>query len=234
MDTTCGADTSKVMKRKSLFLFLFLIVSALELLSLTLNWTAVLYVVKPCIMLTLIGYYVSNTPSRSSFFILALSFCWAGDVFLLFQPKVEMFFMLGLLAFLIGHALYIISYRSLRWSDQTHELLPTQKVRFSFPIVLAGTGLIVVLFPTLGALKIPVMVYALVLMLMVMTALFRYGRASTASFWMMFTGAALFMTSDSLLALNKFYLPIGMGGFLIMLTYCSAQYLIVEGALRHK
>ena len=51
---------------------------------------------------------------------------------------------------------------------------------------------------------------------------------------MMFTGAALFMTSDSLLALNKFYSPIGMGGFLIMLTYCSAQYLIVEGALRHK
>ena len=104
----------------------------------------------------------------------------------------------------------------------------------SFPIVLAGTGLITVLFPTLGPLKIPVLVYSLVLVGMVMTALFRYGRTSPESFWKVFMGAVLFMTSDSLLAINKFYTPLPYAGLLIMLTYISAQYLIVEGIVKHK
>lgn len=222
------------MKRPAIFLILFLIVSTAELLAVASNWPIVHATAKPFIMLSLIGYYFAFASQPSPAFITALFFCWAGDVLLLFQVEAELFFIFGLVAFLIGHALYIIAYQQLRWSDRKHELMPTQKMRFLFPIILAGTGLIVVLFPTLGGLKIPVLVYALVLMLMVMTALFRYGGTSTTSFWMIFTGAALFMVSDSLLAINKFYAPIPHGGFFVMLTYCIAQYLIVEGALRHR
>ena len=233
MDTTSGSPTREALKRQTL-LYLFLIVCAAELLAVAFHWPILIAVAKPCIMLSLIGYYASSLSKRSSAFILALLFCWAGDVLLLFQAEAEIFFILGLVSFLIGHVLYIISYRQLRWSDRMLELMPTQKIRFSFPIVLAGTGLIVVLFPILGDLQIPVLVYALVLMLMVMTALFRYGRTPIVSFWMIFVGASLFMLSDSLLAINKFYSPIPYGGFFVMLTYCAAQYLIVEGALRHQ
>ena len=112
--------------------------------------------------------------------------------------------------------------------------MSTQKIRFSFPIILAGTGLIVILFPSLGSLKIPVLVYAIALMVMVMMALFRYGRTGTRSFWMVFVGAAVFMSSDSLLAINKFYSSIYLSGLFIMLTYTTAQYLIVEGVLSHR
>ena len=234
MEPTYLGSTHQAMKRPPIFLFLFLIVSATELLAVAFHWPILNAAAKPCIMLSLIGFYVLGTSSRSSAFILALFFCWAGDVLLLFQAEAELFFIVGLVAFLVGHTLYIVAYRQLQWPGRKHELMPTQKMRFSFPIILAGTGLIVVLFPTLGGLKIPVLVYALVLMLMVMTALFRYGRTPIVSFWMIFAGAALFMISDSLLAINKFYAPIPDGGFFVMLTYCVAQYLIVKGALKHQ
>lgn len=221
------------MKRSLIFLLLFIAVSSAELLALMMDWQLVHVVAKPLILLSLIGYYLSRASKRSLTFIMALIFCWAGDVLLLFQPTGEIFFILGLVAFLIGHCLYIVSYRQLQWTEGKNEFMPTQKVRFSFPIVLAGTGLIVILFPSLGGLKVPVLVYSVVLVLMVMTALFRYGRTSSGSFWMVFIGAAVFMSSDSLLAINKFYSPFYLSGLFIMLTYITAQYLIVEGVVRH-
>ena len=66
---------------------------------------------------------------------------------------------------------------------------------------------------------------------MVLNALFRYGRTTSASFWMVFFGALLFMASDSLLAVNKFMMPIYHAHIWIMLTYISAQFLIVDGLL---
>ncbi|MFM8914325.1 MAG: lysoplasmalogenase family protein, partial [Flammeovirgaceae bacterium] len=66
------------------------------------------------------------------------------------------------------------------------------------------------------------------------TALFRYGRTTSKSFTYVMMGALLFMTSDSLLAINKFLNPLPLSGISIMLTYCLAQYLIVEGIIAHK
>jgi uncharacterized membrane protein YhhN len=128
---------------------------------------------------------------------------------------------------------YIVCYRQFQNADKTKELLGSQKVRFSLPFILAGTGLVVILYPVLGDLKIPVMIYALVLTLMVLNALFRYGRTSMKSFLLVFLGAILFMASDSMLAINKFLQPFSGAGVWIMLTYCVAQFLIVEGALIH-
>ena len=222
------------MKRVSIFLALFVAACAIELLALTLDWQLAHFVSKPLIMLSLIGYYLGRVSKRSLTFITALYFCWVGDVLLLFQTKGEIFFILGLVTFLIGHVLYILAYQQFRWNDKKNELIATQKIRFCFPIILAGTGLIVILYPLLGDLKIPVLVYAIVLMVMVMTALFRYGRTTVRSFWMVFGGAAIFMSSDFLLAINKFYSPIYLSGLFIMLTYTTAQYLIVEGVLSHR
>jgi uncharacterized membrane protein YhhN len=72
-----------------------------------------------------------------------------------------------------------------------------------------------------------------VLTLMVLNAVFRYGRTSSAGFWFALAGAVLFMISDSLLAINKFMNPLPQASLFIMLTYIAAQYLIVEGILRH-
>jgi len=222
------------MKNTSVFLILFLFISIVQLFAAAAEFHLVADISKPFIMLSLAGYYWMMAERRSLLFVFALLFCWAGDVLLIFQPRGQLFFIFGLVAFLIGHLLYMMSYHRLRWADKQNELLWTQKIRMSLPIVLAGTGLITVLLPTLGGLKIPVLVYSLVLVGMVMAALFRYGRTSPESFWCVFLGATLFMASDSILAINKFYTPLPYAGLLIMGTYIGAQYLIVVGVVKHE
>jgi uncharacterized membrane protein YhhN len=231
MDTTLTFKLMNLVSRW--FLIIFIIDSVVELLALTFDLPTIHRAVKPQILFCLTGFYVASTHQRSAVFIWALVFCWLGDSLLLFQEQNELYFIGGLLAFLTGHLLYILAYRQFQSAGNSNGLSITKKIRFSFPIILAGTGLIAILFPALGPLTIPVIVYALVLMLMVMMALFRYGRTSAESFWMIFGGAILFMISDSALALNKFYAPFHYSGPIIMMTYISAQYLIVQGALQH-
>jgi uncharacterized membrane protein YhhN len=218
---------------KKFTLYIFLIVIVAELISVSFNLPLVNLIAKPLVMITLAGYYLTHTSKRSSLFLFAMAFCWLGDVLLMFQSEKQFFFMAGLVSFLIGHVLYIITYRQMRDAKGANELLGTQKVRYSLPVVLAGTGLVVILYPSLGDLTIPVMVYALVLTIMVLQALFRFGFTNKRSFTLLFVGALFFMASDSLLAINKFLEPLPLASLSIMATYIAAQYLIVEGAMAH-
>jgi len=219
------------MSKARFFLIGFLIVSIGELISVTNNFQAH-YIFKPCIMLMLVGYYLSSATERNSTFLRALFFCWAGDFILMFSGQDELYFMLGLIAFLVGHIFYIFSFRQIIW-DQPSTLLPTQKARYVFPVFLAGTGLIVILYPGLGALKIPVIIYSIVLMVMVSSAQLRTTRTSLSSFIWVFIGAIFFMISDSLLAINKFYSNFPLASLAIMGSYVAAQYMIVRGVLAH-
>lgn len=189
------------------------------------------FISKPLIVISLLLYYYygSNREERSPIFVLALIACLAGDVFLM-NPE---YFIPGLVSFLVGHILYIFAYRQHQTDDDVDSLRGLQRARLAFPIVLAGTGLIVILFPVLGSMQIPVIIYASVITIMTLSALFRYGRTSSKSFWLVFAGAVLFMASDSILAFNKFMKPVDNAGLLIMTTYMAAQFLIVEGILKH-
>jgi uncharacterized membrane protein YhhN len=216
---------------KKVTLYVVVLVFVAELIAVTLNLATLNFVVKPLIMTSLAAYYLVSTKPRSTLFLIAMLFCWVGDVLLLFKP--ELFFMAGLVAFLTGHILYILCYQRMRFSESKNALLGPQKVRFALPIALAGTGLVVVLYPVLGDLRIPVMIYALVITIMALQALFRFGYTTNKSFVLVFIGAILFMISDSLLAINKFLMPIQFASFYIMATYMVAQYLIVEGVIAH-
>jgi uncharacterized membrane protein YhhN len=182
-------------------------------------------------MPSLLFYYLfsADTVNRSRPVVLAIVFSFAGDLLLMNTE----YFIAGLIAFLIAHLFYIFAYRQLRDEESQDNLRGLQRIRLAFPIILAGSGLVVILYPVLGDLKIPVMVYALVITIMALQALFRYGRTSNISFWMVFAGALLFMVSDSLIAINKFMEPMQLGGFFILLTYAMAQLLIILGLLKH-
>ena len=213
--------------------YFFIMIAVVHLIGITFNMTWVSLATKPMIMIALMIYYLLSVSERRFLFSLAMGFCWLGDVLLMFQNK-EIYFILGLVAFLTGHVVYIFCYRSLRWHQATQPLLSTQKLRFSLPLVLLGTGLVTVLYPYLGALRIPVMVYAGVITIMAMQGLFRFGYTTHKSFWFIFSGALLFMLSDSVLAINKFMHPIPLASFSIMVTYIAAQYLITQGAIDHQ
>ena len=223
---------------KKIFLYLF-ILAGIGVLAADYSNAQLLYLIcKPAIMITLgLHYWVMmRSPGKpvSTSLVLAMLFSCAGDVLLMLQSKNQNFFMFGLGAFLVAHIFYILTYKQHQSGDTTHELQGLQKIRYAFPIVLSGTGLVVILYGRLGGLKIPVLIYAAVLTGMVLAALFRFGKTSTASFAMVFGGAILFMISDSLIAVNKFLEVLPMAGFWIMATYIAAQYLIVTGLSNHK
>jgi uncharacterized membrane protein YhhN len=220
---------------KRLAFSLFITASVGELASVFLQHKFLHNLCKPLIVPLLMGYYWSSVPreQRSMIFLIALSFSFLGDTLLMYDDQDSDYFLWGLAAFLLSLTLYIITYRQHRWYEPEVALSGVQKVRLAFPVILGGTGLIVVLYPSLGSLRLPVVLYALVLISMVITALYRSGYTSNRSFWMVFLGSVLFLLSDSMLAINKFLEPVQLAGFWIMLLYISAQYLIVEGLGRH-
>jgi uncharacterized membrane protein YhhN len=186
-------------------------------------------------MIFLAGHYLQQVKpgNRSVSILFALGFSFLGDTFLMYEHLNPMYFMLGLGSFLIAHITYIIVYKHHVHQSNGDELMGLHRVRLAFPIILAGSGLLIVLFPHLGEFKLPTVIYSVILILMVLNALFRYNRTSSESFWLVFSGALLFMVSDSLLALNKFLMPIPLGGITVIVFYIAAQFLIIEGLLRH-
>ena len=89
------------------FIFVFFLVAAAEILIQLLNLQQYNLFIKPLIVPSLAAFYFLNGISKNKIFLLALFFCWAGDVFLLFDHLNELYFMGGLGSFLIAHVLLI-------------------------------------------------------------------------------------------------------------------------------
>ena len=184
---------------------------------------------KPMILPVLIGYFDSQvkdiTKGFAKWVLFALLFSFAGDVLLMFQAKKEIFFLLGLSAFLIAHIFYIIFFHHIRLKEGVKS-----NPWLLVPVVVYYAGLIYFLSPYLGEMKLPVRIYGIVISFMFMLAMHMlFIKNKIAGKWMMI-GALLFIISDSVLAINKFYQPFEIAGVLIMLTYGLAQLFIVKGA----
>lgn len=160
----------------------------------------------------------------------ALLFSWIGDCVLLFADLGELFFIVGLVAFLIAHILFIILFMKIN----------TVKRNLNTPVFWVGilsitiylAKILSVLLPTLGNLKIPVSIYALTISVMLVTALRGAFMWHNKSKYTVLIGAIFFVTSDSILAIDKFYEPISLATFWIMLTYLIAQFCITYGILK--
>ena len=209
--------------------FLFAIVSLLEIVFVTTDNQTLRYFTKPLIIPLLAAIYISYQHPRKSIFkdhiLLGLFFSWAGDV-LLQAPNL---FIPGLLSFLTAHIFYIIYFAKTK-SDQTSFF----KLR---PIMLIAVmayllEFLYILWPTLGPMRIPVLIYGITISTMLSAALWQYQKLENKTALYFIIGATLFVTSDSLLALNMFKEHFSMAGILIMSTYILAQLFIVLGAIR--
>jgi uncharacterized membrane protein YhhN len=220
---------------KTIFLLMFILAGLLEIISQVLGLSNLHHIVKPLLMIALGLYYFYSLSSedRSRLVLLAIFFSFLGDSFLMYESKNPLYFMMGLGSFLFAHLVYIFCFRQHRDDEADDQLGTVQKARMAFPVILAATGLVVVLYPRLGELRLPVVLYAGTLMFMVLNALFRFNRTHSESFWMVFGGAVSFLISDSILAINKFLEPMPGAGVYIMVTYILAQYLIVQGIINH-
>jgi alkylglycerol monooxygenase len=83
-----------------------------------------------------------------------------------------------------------------------------------------------------AALRLPVAAYVVVIALMAAQAIGRARTLGGTPAWTVAAGAALFMVSDSLLAINRFVTPLPLAQLGVLGTYYAAQCLIVGGWLR--
>ena len=226
MNTVSSTDPSF---RKT-FLYLYLLIAVVDLLATATGYEHWRYATKPLLMPALIGFFLANASQGplNKWIVFALFFSWLGDVLLLFESRQSIFFLLGLSAFLAAHIFYIWFFHHLREAEQI-------KNRPTFLIIVAlyYATLITILYPSLGDMRIAVPVYGIVISFMLLVAMHMLFLENKPAGRLMLAGVLLFVISDSLLALNKFYQPFFGAGVMIMLTYIMAQLLIVTGALRY-
>ena len=216
-------------KLKKLFPAFWLLV-LIELAAILFGFAWLHYIAKTLLMPTLILLLLSSgiaAPGRN-LMVTGLFFSWLGDVFLLFESRNGLFFIFGLTSFFITHACYIIYFLSIK--SAAPSLLKKRPI-YVFLILCYGAALVWLLFPYLGELKIPVILYAAVICGMLLCSIHAYLKASAPANWYFVVGAALFVLSESILAINKFYQPLALAGIWIMLSYCAAQFFIVSGFL---
>src|SRR5258708_39568391 len=89
------------------FLFVFFLVAAAEILIQVLGLQEFNLFFKPLIVPSLAALYFQNVNSKNALFVIALLFCCAGDLFLLFDHVIELFFMGVLGSFLVAHILLL-------------------------------------------------------------------------------------------------------------------------------
>jgi uncharacterized membrane protein YhhN len=187
---------------------------------------------KPLIVISLLVYLFINDGQKGKAAMLAISgllLSLLGDVLLVFQGQQSLFFIGGLISFLTAHLLYIFYY--LRSSNTIATKKLKNKSIYFLLMILYGIVFCFLLNDKLGALKVPVFIYTSVLISMNIFALNRYGKVNDDSFKLIMIGALCFASSDSLLAINKFLIPIPLAGIWIMATYAAAQYFITKGVL---
>jgi uncharacterized membrane protein YhhN len=223
--------------KKFPILFSFILLGDLIARAMQPDWQIAEYIFKPLLMISLGIYFIQSVilmahPEsigrgviQNQLLLAAIVFSLLGDIFLMFDG----YFIAGLGSFLIAHLFYIYAFgrEAVRFFSKKELFLP------SILVLIYGYFLLMHILPNVDlALKVPITVYSLTILMMLLTVLHRLGNVSTASFWWVSVGAMLFVLSDSMIALNKFVAPFPMAGVLIMATYGMGQYLIIEGFLK--
>ena len=191
------------------------------------------YVTKPGTMLALLWWIWSSVGLGGSmlWFTLGAIFCLAGDVFLMVPREM---FIFGLVAFLVGQICYVVGFNDLApyfnlWGLILIIILGIY-VRWLYPKLVAG-----LMKKSIGKLKIPVLIYALAISLMIYSAFMTWTRPGWSVYAALSVslGSVLFYASDSTLAWDRFVSPISHGRLKTMMTYHLGQIGIILGAILH-
>jgi uncharacterized membrane protein YhhN len=220
------------LKNKNLLgLYLFLLATLADISFIINEENDYRFFSKPLILIGLILYFFQITKPIASTLLTksilaALIFSWIGDVLLMWSEL----FVFGLGSFLMAHVCYIIGFKVAQKNPEKIESVNFLKLfAFNLPIYLIAAFLYYLVHTNLGSLKIPVIVYILVIVSMLSTARERFGKVSSSSFWQVFVGGSLFFISDGIIAISRFYQNFPESGILIMGTYAVGQLLIVMG-----
>ena len=181
------------------------------------------FVLKPLTTLLVTGVAASIawTGPYAQWVLVALALSLCGDVFLMYGDGArsdDRAFIAGLGSFLLAHLAFVVAF--------AHGLgAPTLPGWLAAVVFYAG-AMLFVLLPRAGALKLPVLVYCLVLAAMVFAAAARHASLGDADSLRAVLGALLFMLSDSLLGWRRFVGRYRFAQAAILSTYWGAIGLI--------
>jgi len=164
---------------------------------------------------------VQPHPDPGYYYILliGLFFCLGGDVFLALPQ--ERMFLFGLVSFLLGHVFFVICFFYV--ADVNQWTLIGAVIG-----LIVGGIVIIWLRPHLGSMKVPVIVYIIVITAMVVGAwtIFGDGRYSLAGRLMVFIGALIFCLSDIFVARDRFLKTEFSNRLLGLPLYYGGQFLL--------
>ena len=203
-------------KIKFLYSLLFLLFLA-DLVFIYLDKANFRFISKNLLMPFLLMIYLSEAKFHQIkldlFFILGLIFSFLGDFFLLLTSG----FLLGLGSFLLAHIFYIISFKK--------RSLSRVSVGVVVVLLLYLVSLLSFLFPHLNEMKIPVIIYGIIISMMLYFSIKTQEK-------LLIVGALFFVISDSVLSVNLFVNSSLLLNLLVMITYVLAQVLLVKGILK--
>jgi len=177
------------------------------------------YLFKPLTMVFIILLVLQGARPDASLYkyaILAgLGFSLVGDIFLMLPLKRVI---AGLVSFLVAHLCYIVAFSvGIRLSVSGWLL-----ALFLLYVII----MFAILFPRLGKMRLPVLVYELVIVMMAWRAVERWVQTGDAGALLALAGAILFVISDSAWAINQFVRRYKSAQALILSSYFCAQWLI--------
>ena len=218
---------------RRLLLALALLAAALFALGALLDVHALRLASKPWPVVLLAVWVWREAPADRyrSAMIAGLVCSLAGDLFLEASPRT--LFLPGLVSFLVAHVFYVLAYLVDAGAREALRALPSYAY---------GATLVLLLWPGLGPMALPVTVYAGVICTMMYRAAARLGHVRASSGQLALTGAVTFAASDSLIAIGRF------GGHLvedawrtstpwrlaIMTTYWLGQWAIAASAVTRR
>jgi len=171
----------------------------------------------PALSLAVLAF-IAVSGSRGKLLFTALLFCAAADIAL--ELAGGQYFVAGLGLFLVAHIFFIIAFSG----DFKFQ---KSKIPVIVLLVVYSITMAFVMTPSLKEMAIPVYVYMTALTLVGIFASLRAARNDFALY-----GAISFIVSDSIIAIDKFMIPVPAADYIIMITYDLALFLIVFGFLR--
>ena len=206
---------------------IYCIIGIINLLSALFFKESLRKISKGCLMPALLAFYLLAAERILFPAIAALIFSCAGDIFLIYKDR-QIFFKLGLAAFLISHIFYITAFLFLAENVNTLALIIS--IVIAVPMGLA----ILKLLNADPPMKIPVAAYAFVIILMSMTALqLMLARPGYAGI-IVFSGSIVYLFSDTFMAYHLFHGKPKYFNFITMIPYIIAQGGIIAGLVLGK
>jgi len=126
---------------------------------------------------------------------------------------------------------YIVAFR-LGETLRDLEVMYQKSRKIIYILLLKIAGINVYLYWDKFPNRVLFTIYTFILAIEMIFVLWRYEQTTRSSFYFILIGASLFAISDNLLAYLKFNtIKTDLGRGIIMITYYSAQYFIMHGAL---